>query len=1226
MIKHLSVRVAWHDNMWNGKNCKNPNSNGYCTQLPRIYEEKKDNEESNKPWWKLKPTELPPCKAEGGGFMNSKEYYRSFEHPYVHYEKANHSHLERTEFQVPPYSAFAVPFWWMLQKNEREINNEFPGLPLNLKPKEIKSPWVYDDKRQHALLELFFNPVVSNKSLVVFYTKSGNPIDEDCRRLLIGIGTITDKTNILRYNKNNNGPDYPLWDRRINHSIRPTGQPNDHAGFLIPYHEYLELEDIQYKVDGTLKSKAELIDDIKVSLIDTGESENRIEDFSYGSKWVSNRNMLTVLLKLRQVLETIRNHGVVKGPWNERLQWINKQVGQIKENMGPFPSFSSALVALGFKQSHLFSSDIYNLGICKLKDNPWEVFEKAINGEINDLNNKQYSVEFKEVKTLWNAHSTLDKALIYLLSRFDFSASQITRWFDNTKRKKNGYDVETSDILRNPYIIVEKDNPKITEYPIDVELIDNGVFEDRSIQGEFVPEEPYRMESIIDKRRIRALIISILKDAASQGDTLLSLFEIGERLSELNKNNDDEYVGIPSNYIQTHIGFLTEKLIHINTESVNALQLKIYNEIETGLSRKIIARASRPIPSLAEDWNSMIIDTVNSSGGNFSQMNSRHVDALNDQSIALERITTRKLSILNGPAGTGKTSVMGALVASEKLISKGILLLAPTGKARVKLQKMTGHKAFTIAQFLTKQKRFDWSRMKTLFYGKEKYKAEKTVIIDECSMLTEDDFYAVFQTLDLIHVDRIILVGDPYQLPPIGAGRPFADLCSYLDNSNNDLDNDQAMAAGALAKLGVVVRTTSGSDSDTLMLASWFAGRKGSKNSDQIFDKLKDNNLLNDLQITFWKDSENLSEIIQDVINQEFDIKKEELVEGFDKVLGLENNRFPTETPEVVENFQLLTPVRSPIWGTNNINRLIQNQYRKRPTKPWEITLGDQQIWKGDKVIQVRNEKRNGYKNKTETEEQLSNGQIGYMVNFYGKYGNASFSGLEGYTFGYRSSDFKEDGSTLELAYAITIHKSQGSDFKLVFLVLPKTGRILSRELMYTGLTRSKDKLVLLIEGEDASWLFNYSKAEASETARRNTHLFKSDIRESKGSIPFVQNLIHKTKNGIFVRSKSEVIVANLLHDAGIYFEYERRFETDSGWRLPDFSIPTDAGDIIILEHLGMLHKPSYAEEWQRKLKFYEDNGFVLEDNLFTTTEDENGAIDAAYINTEVIDTIKSLV
>src|SRR5690606_20153667 len=107
------------------------------------------------------------------------------------------------------------------------------------------------------------------------------------------------------------------------------------------------------------------------------------------------------------------------------------------------------------------------------------------------------------------------------------------------------------------------------------------------------------------------------------------------------------------------------------------------------------------------------------------------------------------------------------------------------------------------------------------FHGKEKYRKERTVVIDECSMLTMDDLAAVLDALDLAHVQRLILVGDPNQLPPIGVGRPFADLTSYLETT--DARSDTSLALGeALARLTVEVRAVAGADqaSDTLRLAS----------------------------------------------------------------------------------------------------------------------------------------------------------------------------------------------------------------------------------------------------------------------------------------------------------------------------------------------------------------------------------------------------------------------
>jgi len=583
---------------------------------------------------------------------------------------------------------------------------------------------------------------------------------------------------------------------------------------------------------------------------------------------------------------------------------------------------------------------------------------------------------------------------------------------------------------------------------------------------------------------------------------------------------------------------------------------------------------------------------------------------------ALTKLTSRKLSILHGAAGTGKTTVMGALFRAKQLASEGILLLAPTGKARVRLGKMAKSEAFTIAQFLTKQNRFDWERMKPKFESKTPpYQGEQNVIIDECSMLTVEDFYAILKALDLAHVKRIILVGDPFQLPPIGPGRPFADLCNYLENL---VSGENLPAKEALARLEVIVRTRTNGESDTLTLASWFAGTKPHKNADEIFEKIGYNDKLNDLRFECWNKPEDLGKVLLETLVSELGLDSEGDYENFNLSLGIGGNPSVKGKPEQIENHQILTPVKNPAWGSFEINRLIQEKFRKalwRRQKP--MTFGNNLIGWNDKVIQLVNEKKEAFPSKEVL--QLSNGQIGVVDSANGKFANIVFTGYPNQTFGAQGSGAEDDSAAIELAYAITVHKSQGSDFQKVFLVIPKTGRLLSRELIYTALTRAKDKLIVLIEGDSPHWLFTLSKSQHSNTAERNTHLFKASVRSSRASIPYVEGLIHKTlKEGLFVRSKSEVIIANMLIEREISFDekvfYEREFIDGNSRRIPDFTFIDAAGDIIILEHLGMLHKPTYKEEWEKKLKFYEKNGFKLGTNLFTTQDDENGAIDSLKI------------
>ena len=163
------------------------------------------------------------------------------------------------------------------------------------------------------------------------------------------------------------------------------------------------------------------------------------------------------------------------------------------------------------------------------------------------------------------------------------------------------------------------------------------------------------------------------------------------------------------------------------------------------------------------------------------------------------------LGLLVGRAGTGKTSVLGALVRCDKIAKDGVLLLAPTGKARVRLQRSTGSRGEDDRAVPLPARPLRRRAPARLFTGDRAHRKEKTVVIDECSMLTMDDLYAVLQALDLGHVERLILVGDPNQLPPIGVGRPFADWSACSTRPPND--DASAPPADALARLTVEVRT-----------------------------------------------------------------------------------------------------------------------------------------------------------------------------------------------------------------------------------------------------------------------------------------------------------------------------------------------------------------------------------------------------------------------------------
>ena len=171
--------------------------------------------------------------------------------------------------------------------------------------------------------------------------------------------------------------------------------------------------------------------------------------------------------------------------------------------------------------------------------------------------------------------------------------------------------------------------------------------------------------------------------------------------------------------------------------------------------------------------------------------------------------------------------------------------------------------------------------------------------------------------------------------------------------------------------------------------------------------------------------------------------------------------------------------------------------------------------------------------------------------------GQSSNSGL---------NDFDEEGEAdLELAYALTVHKAQGSEFGTVLVILPKTNHMLTRELIYTALTRQRQKIVILMQGSPIA-LQRLSSDLYSESAGRLTNLFAPPDPVQVGERFLEEGLIHRTARGELVRSKSEVIIANLLHANRIDYRYEEPLEIDGLTKLPDFTIEDDnTGETILL-------------------------------------------------------------
>jgi hypothetical protein len=1215
---HLTLRVAWHDDRWNGTICRVPSRNSFCVALDRIREERNDDIEDaqalrERSWAKLQPDQLPPCIAESGGFMNKHEWRRTFRHPYSTYKKAaeTHGHLKPTTVTIPPYATFAVPFWWMLQGNQEEIDESLPEpLPLDEKA-GFSTPWVFGGERQEALCNLMFGRLTPERSLVLFYTKEGQPLGETISRLIVGVGRVVTVGPLLRYDSAKKTT-YPFWDRVIRHSIRPDGED----GFLLPYHDYLEQTDDPHENERRIG----LLAAIAVTV-----SSPHMRAFSYAAELASPDDALSMLQRCLESVRLIRAHGIAKGPWEQREEWLNCQIAATWKDRGAFPGLGSALEALGMRLGTALSLELIGSKAIGPDDDPWPVLDAILRGKRKPPQ-PAYAADLKAVQKTWDSLTKERRDLLKLLSRFDLTLAQAKRWFDPVIRAKaTRCQVKDNEVLENPYRIAETDLGDREDLPVSVGIVDRGLLPESTVATRHPVPQPSAVGSPTDRRRIRAALVSTLRMASEDGDSLLSIAEAIEHLSTLDLSRD---CLVSSDWVKANSDFLGEALQVLDVlvkadegKHIETLQLNELKEREDKLRKILISRAAKTVAPVSADWPKLLKEAIGKLGGEFVHSNPRHVAALEEQAGALARITSRKLTALVGQAGTGKTSILGALLLCKPIVKEGVLLLAPTGKARVRLGKATDAEAMTIAQFLYGLERYDGIRQRPRFTGEEKHRKEKTVVIDECSMLTMDDLMAVLEALDLGHVQRLILVGDPNQLPPIGVGRPFADFVANLEQAEQSLDSEAQDLARALARLTVEVRTTQDTRSDTLRLASWFTRAPQPVDADRVLSDLELGEKFNDLQVCFWKTPEDLRTRLLEQFVKHLGLNSPDDVQGFNRALGFnEKGWIPFDAPQGVEKFQILSPVRMHPYGVHELNRWVQRKFRaaelKKAREQWATSLGDEEIVLWDKVIQVRNQTRKAYDGKEQIEVYLANGEIGTVAPGQGGWLNVVFAGRPNLRVGYGKWNFPEGQGPLELAYALTIHKSQGSEFRTVFVILPKNCGLISRELLYTALTRSRDRLVLLIEGDNVTPLYDFTRPERSETARRNTNLFRGSVREQMDMIPYADHLIHRTEKGHMVRSKSELVIANMLYRMGLQYEYERPLEGSAtvGKLRPDFSFVDPAGDLILWEHLGMLGRQDYREGWEWKKGWYEKNGFVIGKNLFTSQDDLRGGLDSEMV------------
>lgn len=507
-LSHLSIRVPWHDRAWDGSVCNDPKGNTSCLILPRVADEKDDDAEHGvraKLWHELPEAQWPGCRAERAAFMAPFSFTRTLSHPYGKSSPA-HKHFAETPLTHVEYSANCIPFNWMLKDGAAEkteaLKLEFDDRAEAAVHEEMRfeTNWVQVKKNQLVMLDTFFSAVQSGESLCFFYAKD-TPLANDPRRVIVGVGRVKSVAPAVEYRYGEQGSHTAvLWDRIVQHSIRPGFAD----GFLFPYHEILRLSESDTTID-------------PASLV-AFAPEECWSQFSFASEHVSHDGAVASLLAC---VEALRRIGAfVPGPWQQQISWIDAELNRIWKLRGPFPGLGSALKAFGIEAGTLIAYDLalsQRQSLAEWREDPWTLVDQVMETPTlltGDLG--RYLT--KTIREMYHSLPQQRRALLRLLSRFDLSEDQATRFYQETEREKAGIGLTDTDILSNPYGLYEADRIQVD--PIALGTIDRGLHPDAVVAAKHPVEPPSAIDGALDSRRVRALLVHELETAASEGHTL----------------------------------------------------------------------------------------------------------------------------------------------------------------------------------------------------------------------------------------------------------------------------------------------------------------------------------------------------------------------------------------------------------------------------------------------------------------------------------------------------------------------------------------------------------------------------------------------------------------------------------------------------------------------------------------------------------------------------------
>lgn len=1195
---HLTVRMAWHDNNWDGKVCCNPVGNTYCTGAHSLLsgriEKKKNTEFESREGvageyvsTNFDPSNVPPCYWSINAFSEQE------------FEVEHHHAFKWVKSTIPDivkkYSVFTWPFKLSFVHNqttkEKKHGNYWPNL--------------------NQRIDNYINKFKPKQSIIFFYANYDNPVSaDDMKYLLVGCSLISELPQPKHFNfekkqleeirkpklKEKFGKSYTDITMTnfptINWMLQFSHDPE--SAVLMPYKEYVKYTEAN---PGT----EELLNDVKVII----EEESLIRGFKYVSMDIDDDKCLYLLYKLRKAIKKVQEHNqqVIKNDFLLEEKRINDLISLTWAKRGVYPSLSKVLNHFfqDLKKSESIAYEINKQ--LSSKNDLIQFFTKLIDEDIpselvafeDDL------LDLSENRILKKYFKGLAK-----LSLFTLTANQIEKIIDNKSLLK---EIET-----NPYALYEEyiededdlDTPDVQDEPIDVFKIDMGIIPDRKYI------ERHRLLQNLSEdspERVRSVIIDYLWRIGANGHCYDSAREILNNLYEhplVYKNNiklDDEAILKLDDDYESH--FI--KKLQINKTNDNIyFYLDVVKKSEQFLNKIVRKLIDRPIhPQKNIDIEQHIKDSLQVLK-KIIRTEQQIEQFADERRLLYKNIFEKSFFLLTGKPGAGKTYETSKII--EHLYDSGeeVLILAPTGKASLRLSEnikkftsLENISAKTIDKYIFENK-FGWiydDWDKALLIPDEEKLSVDNLIIDESSMLDLNKLSLLFSIIKFTekYPKRIILVGDENQLPPIGFGKPFHDIIQYIQNDDKLTINHY---------INLVSNCRQENDDKILKLAEAFTDK--TRCFEEAFNIIDsgEGKKSEGLFVYKWKNQLQLNKKINEAANEVFKFENVDHFEDDYKKLnslfglyesGLVNNKdYKFRETLQFENLQILSPYRTGYYGTLGINKLIQDKFRTRDSREKEKIY----FRNADKIIRLSN----WYTGRGENRVlKLSNGSMGIVNSKWKSFKNENGNMIdyEERKYYFKDSEYPipyvDDEENFDLAYAISVHKSQGSDFKNVFLVIPQKQSLLSKELLYTALTRSKYRLFLFVQDTEENLLMKAKNT--SHLIHRNTSIFVE---------PFDKKGKFSPENGVTVSSKIEFIIYNALQKSNLKFKYEEPLQLNKlTYKIhPDFTIYLRDGKKIFWEHLGMLDTRKYYNDWQDRRKSYQDHDL---ENSLITTDDLNG-------------------